>query len=251
MKIRSLASGFCLLTSVVVPVFAQHEANPGEGMLLFRANCVVCHGPAGAAVGGGIDLLQGKFKRPSSDADITRYVRNGIPGTAMEKMSLTEAQVADIIAYMRASAKLGASTTVTGDAANGKAIFEGKGGCLNCHTVKGKGSRFGPDLTDIGAARHPEQLERSLLDPDAEMLPQNRILRIVPKNGQPVIGRQLNQDTFNVQIIDQKQQLQNFERSSLREVTIVTKSPMPSSKGKLSAAEVADLVAYLASLTGK
>jgi len=195
--------------------------------------------------------LQAKFKRPSTDADITRYVRNGIPGTAMEKLSLTDAQVTDILAYMRASAKLGASTTVVGDAARGKAIFEGKGACLNCHTVKGIGSRFGPDLSDIGAARKPDQLERSIVDPDAEIIPQNRILRIVPKNGQPVIGRQLNQDTFTVQIIDQKQQLQNFERSALREVTIVTKSPMPSSKGKLSAAEVADLVGYLASLTGK
>src|SRR5258707_15858377 len=101
------ASDFCLLTSVfLLPLFAQHEANPGEGMLLFRANCVVCHGPTGAAVGGGIDLLQAKFKRPSSDADITRYIRSGITGTAMEKINLTDAQIADIIAYMRASAKL-------------------------------------------------------------------------------------------------------------------------------------------------
>src|SRR5262249_34920835 len=158
--------------------FAQHEANPGEGMLLFRANCVICHGIDGAAGGGGIDLLQAKFKRPSSDADITRYIRSGIQGTAMEKINLNDAQVADILAYMRASAKVRASATVTGDAARGKAIFEGKGACLNCHTVKGNGSRFGPDLTDIGAARRPEQLERSILDPDAEITAQNRILRI-------------------------------------------------------------------------
>jgi cytochrome c oxidase cbb3-type subunit 3 len=229
-------------------LFAQREADPEEGMRLFRADCAVCHGHQGNSGGGGIGLLQGKFKRPSSDADILRYIRNGIPETAMEKVKVTDQQAGDIIAYMRASAKSQFATEVTGDAARGKAIFEGKGACITCHAVRGNGSHFGPDLTDIGAARPPAQLERSIVDPDAEILPQNRIVRITPRNGQPILGRQLNQDTFTIQIIDAKQQLQTFERSTLREVAVVAKSPMPSSKGKLTAAEVADLVAYLANL---
>ena len=241
MKMQALA---LLLPGVML---AQHEADPEEGMRLFRVNCALCHGHQGNGVGG-IDLLQAKFKRPSSDADILRYIRNGIPGTAMERVNVTDAQAGDIIAYIRASAKSQSATDVTGDAARGKAIFEGKGACLTCHAVKGNGSRFGPDLTDIGAARQLGQLERSVVDPDAEIIPPNRIVRIVPRNGQPVTGRQLNQDTFTIQIIDANQQLQTFERSALREVTLVAKSPMPSSKGKLTATEVADLVAYLATL---
>jgi mono/diheme cytochrome c family protein len=40
-----------------------------------------------------------------------------------------------------------------GDAARGKAIFEGtKGNCLSCHQVKGIGSLFAPDLSAIGNA---------------------------------------------------------------------------------------------------
>jgi len=38
-----------------------------------------------------------------------------------------------------------------GDAVRGKAIFEGKGNCQNCHRVNGTGSLFGPDLSTIGA----------------------------------------------------------------------------------------------------
>jgi len=39
-----------------------------------------------------------------------------------------------------------------GDAARGKAIFEGsKGNCQSCHRVNGVGSLFGPDLSTIGA----------------------------------------------------------------------------------------------------
>lgn len=39
-----------------------------------------------------------------------------------------------------------------GDAARGKAIFEGsKGNCQSCHRVNGAGSLFGPDLSTISA----------------------------------------------------------------------------------------------------
>ena len=134
-----------------------------------------------------------------------------------------------------------------GDAANGKAIFEGKGQCTNCHRIKGNGSRFGPDLSEIGA-RRPDQLQASILDPDAEILPVNRIYRVVDKSGTVIIGRLLNLDTFTVQIIDQKERLLSFEKANLREYGFVDKSPMPSYKDKLTDQEVADLVNYLYSL---
>lgn len=134
-----------------------------------------------------------------------------------------------------------------GDAANGKAIFEGKGQCTNCHRIRGNGSRFGPDLSEIGG-RRPDQLQTSILDPDAEILPANRIYRVVEKNGSATTGRLLNLDTFTVQMIDQKERLLSFEKANLREYGFVEKSPMPSYKEKLTDQEVADLVNYLYSL---
>jgi putative heme-binding domain-containing protein len=135
----------------------------------------------------------------------------------------------------------------SGDAANGKSIFEGKAQCTNCHRIKGNGSRFGPDLSEIGG-RRPDQLQTSILDPDAEILPANRIYRVVDKNGTATIGRLLNLDTFTVQLIDQKEQLRSFEKTNLREYGFVEKSPMPSYQGRLTDQEVADLVNYLYSL---
>ena len=134
-----------------------------------------------------------------------------------------------------------------GDAARGKGIFEGKGNCTNCHRIKGNGSRFGPDLSEVGA-RRADNLQTSILDPDAEILPANRIYRVVDKNGTATVGRLLNLDTFTVQMIDQKERLLSFEKSNLREYAFVEKSPMPSFKGRLSDQEVADLVNYLYSL---
>src|SRR5580704_6434834 len=89
----------------------------------------------------------------------------------------------------------------SGDPENGKAIFEGKGACTSCHRIKRNGSHFGPDLSEVGG-RSPEQLETSILDPDAEIAPANRIVRVVSKNGTITIGRLLNEDTFSLQMID-------------------------------------------------
>jgi cytochrome c oxidase cbb3-type subunit III len=132
----------------------------------------------------------------------------------------------------------------SGDPVNGKAIFEGKGACSNCHRIKGSGSHFGPDLSEVGG-RSPEQLETSILDPDAEIAPANRIVRVVSKNGTITIGRLLNEDTFTLQMIDKTERLLSFQKADLREYAFETKSPMPSFKDRLTAQEVADLVAYL------
>lgn len=134
-----------------------------------------------------------------------------------------------------------------GDVANGKLIFEGKGNCTGCHRIKGNGSHFGPDLSETGA-RNPAQLETSIVDPDAEIAPANRIVRVVLKSGATTVGRLLNEDTFSVQLIDKAERLLSFQKVDLKEYAFETKSPMPSFKDKLSAQEVADVVAYLGSL---
>ena len=137
-----------------------------------------------------------------------------------------------------------------GDATRGKAIFEGKG-CLGCHRVRDNGSHLGPDLSDFGSVkRTPEDVERSILEPDAEILPQNRSYRVVKRDGSAITGRLLNHDTFTVQLIDSKERLLTFQKADLREYGFVKTSPMPAYRGKLSSDELADLTAHLVSLKG-
>lgn len=145
----------------------------------------------------------------------------------------------------------GPGASVPGNAVQGKIIFEVKGGCLGCHRVAGQGSRLGPNLTELGQLAHSnEELEKSILEPDAEIQPQNRFYRVVTADGTTTIGRLLNHDTFSVQLIDSKEQLRTFQKSNLREYSFVKSSQMPSYRGKLTSAELADLVAYLSSLKG-
>jgi putative heme-binding domain-containing protein len=243
----------CTLVVAAGTLAAQRGYSPGDvqdGQRLFLGNCAACHGPEGDAVPG-VDLGHGKFQRASSDADLIKIIQKGIANTAMPPNNFADFQAGTIVAYLRDMAQPAAQSTLSGgNAMAGKAIFEGKGGCLACHRVKGNGSRVGPELTDIGALRRTVELERSVLDPDAEVLPQNRSFRIVTRDGAATTGRLLNQDAFTVQLMDSNERLKSYSKSDLREYVFVDKSPMPSYTGKLSPKELADLVSYLASLKG-
>jgi len=62
------------------------------------------------------------------------------------------AAVFTISPLLRAQTPAPDITLPAGDAARGKAIFEGsKGNCLSCHRVNGTGSLFGPELSAISA----------------------------------------------------------------------------------------------------
>jgi putative heme-binding domain-containing protein len=78
-----------------------------------------------------------------------------------------------------------------GDRTSGKALFESSG-CLNCHRIGERGSRVGPDLSDVGDRRSTDELRRALLTPDEQVLPEHRSVRIVTKDGTKVVGRLLN-----------------------------------------------------------
>ena len=143
----------------------------------------------------------------------------------------------------------GVLTSAVGNPVRGLSLFEGKGGCLACHRVKNKG-RLGLDLTEIGALRDRDELTKALVAPSAEVQPQNRMYRVVTRDGAVVTGKLLNQDPFSLQMLDSNERLRSFPTSSLRDYGFVSTPPMPSYKDKFSPEEMSDLLAYLSSLKG-
>jgi putative heme-binding domain-containing protein len=137
-----------------------------------------------------------------------------------------------------------------GNAERGKAIVEGKGGCLVCHRIGTAGGGSGPVLGNLPKGTpspNPDQLTRSIVDPSAEMAPQYRIYQVVTRSGETIRGAALNQDTYTVQMRDTNGNLRAFVKADQREAGYVA-SPMPSFKEKLTPQEVADVVSYLISL---
>jgi putative heme-binding domain-containing protein len=233
---------------------AQHlgqyaEADILYGSALYAAQCAQCHGPNGDQIGG-VNLRSGDLKRASTDEGLRGILNNGIPGTGMPAFKFDQAELTGIIAFVRNMKEFEAKKVALGDAGRGKSLFESKGQCLNCHRVNGDGGRKGPNLSQIGSMRPASLLEQSLLDPTTAMLPQNRPIRAVTKDGATITGRRLNEDTFAVQIIDDQDRLRSLIKADLREYTVIKTSPMPSYRRSLTAAERADLLAYLLSLKG-
>jgi putative heme-binding domain-containing protein len=220
---------------------------PPDGEQLYFANCTECHGPEGDAVPD-VDLGHGRFRRATTDPELVGIVLRGIPNTGMPPNNFSEAQAAAIVRFLRAKASRAAMSA--GNAANGRAIFMGKGNCVSCHRVDGVGARMGPDLSEVGRLRHSTDIERAIVDPDFMIVPSNRFVRLVTRDGATINGRLLNQDTFIVQLLDAKEQLRSIARADLREFTFIDKSPMPSYRDKLTAQELTDLVGYLVSLQG-
>ncbi len=218
------------------------------GAQLYAAQCVNCHG-AGEGVGG-VNLRSGPIRRATTDRELQQLIINGIPGTGMPAFNFTAAEQLGIVAYIRNMNALDTGSIKPGDARRGRTIVEGKGECLKCHAINDKGSVVAPDLSDIGANRAPSMLERHLTDPSAQMMPINRPVRAVTKDGKTVTGRRLNEDTFSVQLMDDQGRLVSLLKADVREMQVGTTSPMPSYKDKLNGAELSDVIAYLLSLKG-
>jgi putative heme-binding domain-containing protein len=103
-------------------------------------------------------------------------------------------------------------------------------------------------LSNIGSLRSLPELTAALTDPSAQVEPEFWSVRAKTKAGQDVSGRRLNEDMDTIQIRDTQNRLRTLYRADLASSQVVRTSPMPSFKDKLNAADLENLVAYLASL---
>jgi putative heme-binding domain-containing protein len=246
--LAALALAALFVVAPAGPAYAQHEtaADLLDGERAYQGNCANCHGPNGDLITG-IDLFRGRFRRPLTDEELVRIIRNGIPNTPMPATAMTPEQAAKIVAYLRSLAASKDASVLTGDAERGKMVFDGAGKCTSCHSVGTTGARVGPDLSNVGASRRTAELERALLDPQADVQPNHRFYRVVQQDGTTVSGRLLGHDTFTVRLIDMQEQLRLFVKSEVRSHGFID-SPMPSYRNTLTPQQIADVVSFLSSL---
>ena len=226
------------------------DVDIAHGASLYTARCAPCHGAQGDAIGG-VNLRSGKFRNAITDRDLAGFIRAGSQAAGMPPFALDDADMAGIIAYLRNMNSFDAATVKTGDVVRGRAVFEGKGACAKCHRVGRLGSHVAPNLTDIGSVRSAGSIQRSLVEPSSQMMPINRPVRLVTKDGTVINGRRLNEDTYSIQVMDDRERLHSLRKDDVREFTIVKTSPMPSYKDTLTSEELSDLLGYLLSLKGQ
>ena len=211
---------------------------------MFRSQCAACHGPGGQGGAAGPDLTTGSFKRSNSDETLFGIIAKGIPGTTMPAFAGSGREVWQLAAYVRTLSVGRAAERAKGDVASGAKLFQ-TAGCEKCH----QGGIDGPDLSDVGARRSLAELSRSVTDPNAEVSSEYWRLNARALNGEQISGIRTNEDTFSYQY-RQGTRLRSVLKQDLVSHEIVRTSSMPSYKGKLSAAELDDVVAWLASQRG-
>jgi cbb3-type cytochrome c oxidase subunit III len=155
--------------ALIAPAWAQQQKtttpeDAQQGAALFQTHCTYCHGARGQG-GRGADLTTGQYKHGGSDASLYDTIRNGVRGTEMPAVLATDEEVWKMVAFVKSLGTLAPGEKASGDAAAGKLVFEGKGGCRTCHAIGRDGGSLGPDLSDAGRRRDLKYLEESLLKP--------------------------------------------------------------------------------------
>lgn len=250
-----------LLAAGVLPGRAQQgePTNPFQGNAqaieqgeqLFRLSCASCHG-LNAKGSRGPDLTTGQWVHGGTDARLFSVIMQGVPGTDMpgaQNSDATPDQVWALIAYLRTLSGPASEEDKRGNAQNGEMLFWGKATCGQCHMVRGRGGRLGPDLSRIGTARSRTALLTEIRTPSASLTQGYWPVTIVARDGRRTRGVRKNEDPFSLQIMDTSERILSVDRSDLREVIQETRSLMPDyGPERLTNAELDDLIRYLKSL---
>ena len=210
-----------------------------EGARIFVSQCASCHGKDGRGGQGTPDMTTGVFKRASSDEGLVRVITKGVPGTNMPGFGLSSRQNWQVVAFIRSLAADRAEESKAGSVDRGAQLYAANG-CGRCHDLGGA-----PDLAVAARRLTPSELRQAILDPQAEVHPDAWKVQAVTKDGRPISGARLNEDTFTVQYRDGQGQLRTAAKAELDRYEIVKTSPMPAFAGKLSEAELNDLIAFL------
>jgi len=237
------------LVLLAVACSAVSQTDTAAGRKIFESQCALCHGQTGGG-GRGPALNRPKLEKAPDDEALRRVISNGFDREMPGAWQLNPREVANVAGYVRS---LGAipPEPLTGDSMRGARIFSTKG-CSGCHIVAGKGEGFGPELSDIGARRSASWLRQTVRRP-ADSLPDTfQYIAAVTASGETVRGIRVNEDTFTIQLKDARNRFHSFRKAELKELRrLPHETPMPAYEGQLNAAELEDLVAYLAGLRGK
>ncbi|MBD3676188.1 MAG: PmoA family protein [Planctomycetaceae bacterium] len=141
----------------------------------------------------------------------------------------------------------------TADPERGRELFlHPKGaGCVKCHQLDGFGSKFAPDLTDIGSrARKPEIIIKSILNPSEVITEGFAQQTVVTSEGKTYTGAVIQETGLSLTLITPKAEPIEIRKEEIEERIGSKLSPMPSGFDKLmSAQQLADLTSWLLTKT--
>jgi cytochrome c oxidase cbb3-type subunit 3 len=238
-----------------------------RGDTLFQATCAACHGVQGkGGPGGSPDLtLSAIAMAADGGRELREFLQAGRPDRGMPAFAVSEAEAIDLSAKLRSlgfastptSGTAGAAENiVVGDAAAGKAYFNGPAGrCNTCHAVVEGQASPAANLAHVATKYpNPRVLQNTML--------LNRTFFWTPayskditatvtwRDGRTVSGFLSSVSDFKVIVRDEKDQEQSFPRKD-GEPRVTLKDRLQHHLDllpKYRDSDIHDLTAYLVTL---
>ncbi len=249
----TLASFFAALCAAL-PAAAQHAKPTPEqlaaierGKSQFKSSCGFCHGED-ATGNRAPDLVRSSIVSHDQDGNLLGpVIRNGRIDKGMPGFpTLKETEVADIVAFLHARANQAEHSAsvpsnypvaklLTGNADEGKAYFNGAGGCTACHSVTG-------DLAHVASKYSAIDLQQHIVYPAGKP---RRTAVVTLQDGSKFEGRIVQDDEFTIGIVAQDGWYRSWPRAA---VTVQVHDPLEAHRElttKYTNADLHNLFAYL------
>ncbi|HEX20128.1 MAG TPA: cytochrome c [Acidiferrobacteraceae bacterium] len=91
----------CLLSIILASPFSLMAADTGKGKVLYQEKCAACHGADGKAVLPGSPNFNKGDRMEKSNVVLKKSVLNGLNAMPPFKGALSDANVGDVLAYIR------------------------------------------------------------------------------------------------------------------------------------------------------
>ena len=227
----------------------------------FVSNCAFCHGSSATGGEGGPDLVRSVLVLHDEKGDkIGPVILQGRPLKGMPKFPLSQAQIADISAFLHSQAQKKANrmsyeiqNVVVGDPKAGESYFNGPGNCKSCHSPTG-------DLAGIAKKFDAVTLQSRFLYPKTFSYPGTPQVGPPPApthvtvtlaNGQSFSGNLKHVDDFSVSLYDSNGEYHAWLRERNPGMKVEIKDPLATHVALLqnySDTDMHNILAYLETL---
>lgn len=222
-----------------------------RGRSQFLKSCAFCHGPEANGGAAGPNLLRSTVVRHDENGNLVgQVVREGRPEKGMPPIQLTSDQISDVAAFLRyrvavsdgrsaprPGADYSAAKLLVGNAAAGKAFFNGAGGCSACHSATG-------DLAGIAQKYPAVDLQTRFLYPTEPYL----TATVTDSSGKHYAGKIRLQTNYEIALEDSDGWYRSWP---LDNVKVEVKDPLLAHRKLLSQftdSEMHDMLSYLETL---
>jgi cytochrome c oxidase cbb3-type subunit III len=221
------------------------------GKQTFESICATCHGLDGRGGQHGAGIARNPDVQSLSERALAEVIRNGIPAKGMPSFGfLGDRQIETLVGYIRVLAS-GLPQTVKGIPSQGEKLFFGKAGCSVCHMVAGKGGFIASDLSQFAKTHDAGEMHNVILRPGQVLGSRGQLVNVEMRDGSRLSGVIRNEDNFSLQLLSADGAFHLLMKHDILKLTPESSSLMPPDYGeKLTAREIEDVIAYLATVAG-